>query len=291
MSQERCDLEAVFEASGDNGGTLGFNLIMSTTLPAVERPGLVAFWDFQESAGQARVSRGPHAYRLRESAGSVARVEGGVFGPFAADLKRGDYFFIPRAECPALNICGPGAQVSVVAWLQRHRKREVQCEAVAGMWHETSKRRQYGLFLDLRIHQAGDNVAGHVSATGGPTPGYPWCMDAAIGAGYLTYFDWHCAAFTYNGHFIRAWLDGRLETRVGFNPFAYPHGIFDGGPDGADFTVGGVHRSGEMGNWFVGHLGGLAVYSRGLEADEIAALAALLPVKPEPSPTKPPILV
>ena len=98
-------------------------------------------------------------------------------------------------------------------------------------------------------------------------------------------------SFTYDGNFIRAWLDGRLETRVGFNPFAYPHGIHDGGPDGADFTVGAVHRSGEMGNWFTGRLGGLAVYSRGLEAEEIAKLSDLLPVKPEPSPTKPPVLV
>lgn len=258
---------------------------------AVGLPGLVSFWDFQEPAGEARADLGANDYRLREGAGPVARVEGGVFGPYAAFLQPGDFFVIPRAECPALNLCGAAAQVSVVAWLQRHRKREVQCEAIAGMWHETAKQRQYGLFLDLRIHQAGDNVAGHVSASGGPTPGYPWCMDAAIGAGYLTYFDWHCVAFTYDGKFVRAWLDGRWEPRVGFNPFAYPHGIFEGGDSGADFTVGGVHRGGEMGNWFTGRLGGLAVYSRGLDAGEICALAGLLPHKPEPSPTKPPVLI
>lgn len=258
---------------------------------AVDLPGLVSFWDFQEPAGEARVDLGAHAYRLREAAGPVARVDGGVFGPYAAFLQRGDFFIIPRKECPALDLSGAGAQVSVVAWLQRHRKREVQCEAVAGMWNETAKQRQYGLFLDLRIHQAGDNVAGHVSATGGPTPGYPWCMDAAIGAGYLTYFDWHCVAFTYDGNFVRAWLDGRLEPRVGFNPFAYPYGISERGVAGADFTVGGVHRGGEMGNWFTGRLGGLAVYSRGLDAGEIGALADLLPEKPEPSPSKPPVLI
>ena len=264
---------------------------MDPSLTVLSIPDLVCFWDFQEDTGQSRIAKGPFAYPLKESAGPIARIEGGVFGPYAAQLERGDFFSIPRADCPALNMAGPRAQVSVVAWLQRHRKREVQCEAVAGMWNETARHRQYGLFLDLRIHQAGDNVCGHVSASGGPTPGYPWCMDAAIGAGYLTYFDWHCVAFTYDGNFIRAWLDGRLETRVGFNPFAYPHGIHDGGPDGADFTVGAVHRSGEMGNWFTGRLGGLAVYSRGLEAEEIAKLSDLLPVKPEPSPTKPPVLV
>ena len=266
---------------------------MSTSpLPsAVALPGLISFWDFQEPAGADRVARGPHAYKLREAAGRIARVDGGVFGAHATELRRGDYFVIPRAECPALDLCGPSAQVTVVAWLQRQRKREVQCEAVAGMWNESAKQRQYGLFLDLRIHQAGDNVAGHVSATGGPTPGYPWCMDAAIGAGYLTYFDWHCVAFTYDGNFIRAWQDGRLDPRVGFNPFAYPHGIHNAGPTGADFTVGAVHRGGEMGNWFVGRLGGLAVYSRALNANELLALTALLPEPPPISPTKPPVLV
>lgn len=254
-------------------------------------PGLVCFWDFQEPEGKARLSRGPHSYDLHEASGRVARVEGGVFGPYAAQLHRGDYFSIPRAECPALNICGPSARISVIAWLQRHRKREVQCEAIAGMWNETAKKRQYGLFLDLRIHQAGDNVAGHLSASGGPTPGYPWCMDAAIGAGYLTYFDWHCVGLTYDGNFVRAWLDGRFESRIGFNPFAYPHGIYDAGPSGADFTVGGVHRGGEMGNWFVGRLGGLAVFSRDLSAEEMAGLTSLLAERPEPSPTKPPVLI
>jgi hypothetical protein len=269
----------------------GYDTKTSQLSSVLNIPGLACFWDFQEPAGQARVSTGAHSYHLREAAGMVMRVEGGVFGAYSAQLNRGDYFSIPRAECPALDFCGPNARFSVVAWLQRHRKREVQCEAVAGMWNETAKQRQYGLFLDLRIHQAGDNVAGHVSATGGPTPGYPWCMDAAIGAGYLTYFDWHCVAFTYDGNYVRAWLDGQLETRVGFNPFAYPHGIYDGGASGADFTVGAVHRGGEMGNWFVGRLGGLAVFSRDLGSKEMAELTSLLPTWPEPSPTKPPVLI
>jgi hypothetical protein len=267
---------------------------MHKTDPVLELPGLLALWDFQEAPGSARVARGPHRYALREAAGPVARVapeEGAPFGPHAAELRAGQWLEIPRAECPALDLHGPRAQVSVVAWVQRHRKREVQCEAIAGMWNESRKRRQYGLFLDLRIHQAGDNVCGHVSATGGPTPGYPWCMDAAIGAGYLTYFDWHCVAMTYDGRIVRAWQDGRLETRVGFNPFAYPHGLYAGGADGADFTVGAVHRGGEMGNWFAGRLGGLAVFDRALGAEELAGLTKLLPGEPALSPTKPPVLV
>jgi hypothetical protein len=260
----------------------------------LDLPSLICFWDFQEPGGAGHLSQGPYRYALREAAGPVLWVEnaaGAPFGPRAAELKHGQYFSIPRAECPALDLHGPEAQVSVVAWIQRHRKREVQCEVIAGMWNETQKKRQYGLFLDLRIQQAGDNVSGHVSFSGGPTPGYPWAMDAAIGAGYITYFDWHCVAFTYDGSMVRAWLDGRLETRVGFNPFAYPHGLYNGGTEGADFTVGAVHRGGEMGNWFVGRIGGLAVFDRALDPEEMTKLTALLPQPPEASPTKPPVLV
>ena len=57
---------------------------------------------------------------------------------------------------------------------------------------------------------------------------------------------------------------GRLDERPGRNPYPYPGGIFDGGPAGADFTVGAVHRGVEMGNFFAGLLGGLAVYQRAL---------------------------
>lgn len=259
------------------------------SLPPI--PSLVCFWDFQEPAGSPRISRGACAYALREAAGPVARVDDGVFGPASAELKAGQWFGIPRAECPALDIHGSEAQVTVVAWLRRYRKREVQCEAIAGMWNETRRQRQYALFLDLRIHQAGDNVGGHVSATGGPTPGYPWCMDAAIGASYLTYFDWHCVAFSYDGKTVRAYLDGELDHRVGFNPYAYPGGLFDAGPAGADFTVGAVHRGGEMGNWFTGRIGGLAVFDRALSDAEQRTLSSLLPETPKPSPSKPPVLI
>lgn len=251
--------------------------------------GLLSFWDFQEPAGKLRIAHGSHPYALREANGPVTRVtpaEGAPFGPYAIELQRGQYLFIPRAECPALDLHGPNAQVTVVAWLQRFRKREVECEAVAGFWNETQRKRQYALFLDLRIHQGADNVGGHVSATGGPTAGQRWCMDAAIDGGCLTYFDWHCAAFTYDGAHVRGWLDGRLSPRDGFNPFAYPHGLFNAGFEGADFTVGAVHRAGEMGNWFVGRLGGLAVFDRALAAAELAVIGALLPGASSSLPTR-----
>lgn len=240
----------------------------------VDVPGLVSFWDFQQPAGEARLSQGPYRYALHEQAGPVQRIEGGIFGSYAARLGPGQWLSAPRAAVPALNLHGPQAQVTVVAWLKREQKSNPkECEAVAGMWLETGKCRQYCLFLNLRIFDSADQVCGHVSAIGGPTPGHPWCMDASIGQTPVPFDQWQCAAFTYDGQFARSYLNGRLDPRRDRNPYPYPGGLFAAGADGADFTVGAVHRSGQMGNFFQGALGGLAVFSRALNAQEMETLA------------------
>lgn len=238
-------------------------------------PGLVTFWDFQQKAGEPRVGKGRHAYVLEEMAGPVARTDEGVFGPHAAYLGPGKWLRVARANCPALNLHGAEAQVTVVAWLKRERKQLIpgQCEAVAGMWNETRARRQYCLFLNLRIFDSADQVCGHVSGVGGPTPGQRWCMDASIGATPVSMGVWCTAGFTYDGRVAKSYLNGKLDTREGRNPYVYELGLFDGGREGADFTVGAVDRSGEMGNWYQGAIGGLAVFSRALREEEMERLA------------------
>lgn len=239
-----------------------------------ELPGLVAFWDFQEPSGQSRRARGPHGYELQEMAGPVQRVEGGVCGPYAAELAVGQWMGICRGDCPALDIHGPDSQISLFAWLKRRRKPHIECEAVAGMWDETRRKRQYALFLDLRIRGSADQACGHVSGIGGPTPGHRYCMDAAIGQTGVACTDtWELVGFTYDGKNARLYRNGCLDARPGHNPYPYPGGLFDGGADGADFTVGAVHRGGEMGNWFTGFLGGLLVCSSVLSPQTVRALA------------------
>lgn len=76
----------------------------------LNQPNLISFWDFQEAPGQSRHAQGSHAYELAEGAGKISRVAGGVFGDYAAQLNPGDYFFIPRSECPALNLSGPAGR-------------------------------------------------------------------------------------------------------------------------------------------------------------------------------------
>jgi hypothetical protein len=244
-------------------------------------PNLVAFWTFQEPAGRDRVAiAGSEKFALQEMNGPIARVEGGVFGPYAARIKRGQWLMIPRDRVGTLDIHGPQAQVTVVAWIKRIEKPHWQ--AIAGVWGETQKTRQYCLFLNAPRGTKADEMVryplqnrihGHVSAVGGPTPGEPFCITYSSGATEIPLQKWVCVAMSYDGAFSRVFVDGKLDTLEQYNPFPYPDGLFDGGENGAPFTVGAVHRSNEWGNFFGGEIGGLAVYNRALSELEMTQIA------------------
>lgn len=234
-------------------------------------PGLIAFWDFQEQAGCERISKGPGEYRLKEMGESVERAADGFFGEYSAIMGEGKWFSISKKDGPKLDFHGNNTTFTVAAWIKRSWKEQKECQAIAGIWNETLLLRQYCLFIDLTIWDSDNQVCGHLSATGGPTPGCPHCMEAAIGNTVVTMDEWHLLAFTYDGHFARVYLDGKLDEREQLNPYEYPYAIFDGG-ELADFTVGAVSRHGEMGNWYCGLLGGLAIYDRALDEDEIALM-------------------
>jgi hypothetical protein len=255
-------------------------------------PNLVCFWDFQEAAGEMRVAQGPHAYALREGDKAVERIEDdeAPFGRYAACFDFDKWLYVPRRECPALGIGGPSAKVTVVAWIKREPSEYKGCQAIAGLWNEHGTR-QYCLFLNLGIWDSREQVGAHVSDVGGPTPGYKYCMSAAIGATPVLFDEWHCVAMTYDGLDAKAYLDGRLDVREpqgepGRNPFHFPGCLFDGGENGADFTVGSVLRPERVdedfqphgsvtANPYIGLLGGLAVYNRALTDEEIAGLTKL----------------
>ncbi len=233
--------------------------------------GLVCFWDFQEPAGENRIAKGACSYALREGGEPVPRAEEGIFGPYSADFQGKQWFEMSPDECPALNFSGKDVELTVMAWIKWRSSETTGCQAVAGIWNETMKKRQYCLFLDLRIWDSKHQVCGHVSAEGGPTPGFRYCMTSAIGS---TRVDdaWHLATFTYDGEHAKVYLDDQLDQRDQYNPFYYPDGLYDGGSERADFTVGAVDRSNEIGNFYNGLLGGLAVFNRALTAAEIARL-------------------
>lgn len=261
------------------------------TSQLLQLPGLIACWDFQKDNLK---SCGPTPIRLQFGGAPLEFVPEGVFGArslrFRAEgVLAANYLYASAAEAPALNIGGPDAQVTVIAWIKRESTGYGGCQFIAGVWNE-HHRRQYGLFLNLGIWDSSEQVGAHISSHGGPTPGHPYCMDVAIGATSVPAGSWQCVAITYDGHGARAYLDGRLDVREpqgepGRNPFHYPGGLLRGN---ADFTVGAVARparvesDGQGGfveagaliaNPFTGLLGGLAVFGRALADSELASLA------------------
>ena len=230
--------------------------------------GLICFWDFGKP--EPLTSKSNFQYTLKPH-GDIGFNEGR-----SICIEEGQYLSINRKDCPALNIYGKNAQVTVFAWIKRKPKSFVQCEAIAGMWDETRRKRQYCLFLNLRLFDSADQVCGHISSVGGATPGEKWCIDASIGNTPVALEEWTFVAFTYDAEYVKSYYNGKLDSRVLHNPYRYEGGIFDGEVGGSDFTVGAVHRLGEIGNDFVGEIAKLAVYDRALSDEEILEIFNLI---------------
>lgn len=241
-------------------------------------PDLVAFWTFEDAEGGSRRSVVNPFLELKENNGPFKAVEGGPFGN-AIKINQGQWLSIPRANIGPLNIHGPDAQVTVVTWI--HRNKISPWQAIAGVWDETRDKRQYCLFLnaskqtDFRTMtrtRSIDRFQGHVSAVGGRTPGQEACITYATSGQLVPLASWQSLAMTYDGKKVCLYLNGHLSEAEGMNPFPYPNGLFDGGEDGADFTVGMVNVAGKPGNFLGATMGGLAVFNRALEESEIKSL-------------------
>lgn len=264
---------------------------MPDTIPSTEAPhraaqhpldigGIVSFWDFQKAQKGGFRAEGPGDYLLRWRPSAPKRHHEGVFGP-AIVFRPGLWLECPRLQCPLLNFSGAHSQVTVVTWIKWTRA--PRCQFLAGMWDETNAARQYGLFLNLSgRYESEHNVHAHVSADGGPTRGDPCCLTYATGAQTLELHRWYTLAMVFDGHAAKVYVDGRLDAnprvdeRWGtLNPFQYPYPLYEGGREGADFTVGSVDSGGRMNNWFHGAMGGLAVYGRALPEEALRALHRL----------------
>ncbi len=247
------------------------------------KPGLVAFWDFRDEPGGARRSLGKAPLALQEMKGPIARVDDGPFG-HALQLKAGQWLRIPRAELGPLDLHGKQAQVSVIAWLKRERKESWQ--GIAGVWDESRGKRQYCLFVNggkrtdartMAREPCKDLFQGHVSDVGGATTGEDFCITYATSGTKVPFEGWQCLAMTYDAHEVRLYRNGRFDGSEGSNPFPHSGGLFDGGAEGAEFTVGSVSVKGKPSNFFAGLLGGVAVFERALTATEIADLSFVHP--------------
>jgi hypothetical protein len=176
--------------------------------------------------------------------------------------------------------------------------------------HDDTGTRQYALLMNMPTYGGPNKLVPHISSEGGVTrradgSAFPWCADYAATAHEVPTDTWCTVAFTYDGQFIRAYLNGALDTLAldavkhkrndpyftkegpggtdrGMNPYYHGRGIFrydaakhaatkPGG--GSDFTVGARYAVGKMlGEATIGRFGALAVFNRALSDPELKKL-------------------
>ncbi|MBL9122314.1 MAG: hypothetical protein JNG90_01690 [Planctomycetaceae bacterium] len=289
------------------------------TRAVLETPGLVAFWTFGEEAGQPRRSHGTRQlHPLAEVNGPIPRIAGGPYSGWAAELNGKQFFSIPYAQTGDLNICGPEAQVSLFA-VVRIVDLEVS-RTIAGMWsegagaHDDSGTRQYALLMNMPTYGGRNRLTPHISSEGGVTrradgTRFPWCVDYAVTQREVPTERWCTLAFTYDGQYIRAYIDGVLDVRQldpradrrtdpyfaqggpagtdrGMNPYFHGRGIYcfrerDRAAKprgGSDFVVGARYALGSTRQATKGRFAGLAVFARALSDAEIRQLHQLADV-------------
>ncbi len=290
---------------------------MRTAMEDVVRtPGLVAFWVFGETAGHVRQSIIASALLpLEEVGGPVTRVSGGPFSGFSAQFDGSHYFRIPRAKMGALDISGKDAKVSMFAVVKLDEISKWG-GTIAGIWSEgkgandDTGTRQYAMLYNMPTYCGARQLTPHISSEGGVSrradgSALPWCVDYAAPRSELPVGRWVTLGFTYDGKFIRAYMDGVMEERAmdpvkdkrtdryfttegpnggprGMNPYHHGRGIFrydpkqhaESKPKGpADFTVGARYAGGSMlGEALKGRMAGLAVFKRALTAEEMKRL-------------------
>jgi hypothetical protein len=248
--------------------------------------GLVALWDFKEEEGSSRVAYGKGEFPLSEVNGTIPRISDGPLSGYSAKFGNKAFLSLPNDKTGDLNIYGESQEITVMAWV----KWEGNTGFVGGMWNEYQDggKRQYGLFVSLPHYNGEDQVCGHISYSGKPTPPFPYSIDYSASKQTVKKNEWQFIALTYDGTLIKSYLNGVFEPRdpelikntKGFegypdgliqskNPYYFPDGM---GNNGSDFTVGSVLLSRGMGNFFVGQIGGLAVFNRALNEREINIL-------------------
>ena len=246
--------------------------------------GLIALWDFKEKEGQERKAYGKRKFPLAEMNGTLPRISEGPLSGYSAQFGTNAYLMLPNNKCKELNLYGEEQGVTVVAWVKWSGE---QTGFVGGMWNEYQDggKRQYGLFVSLPYYNGRNQVCGHISNTGKPTPPFPYSIDYSASTQEVPPNEWACIAFSFDGELIKSYLNGKFEPRepelinntMGFE--GYPEGLTQSknpysfkewmGDNGSDFTVGAVLLKSGMGNFFKGQIGGLAVFDRVLSEKEL----------------------
>ncbi len=252
---------------------------------------LIAFWDFRQAGPTFAPTIGrPGAGALRVVGGNPRKTANGPFGHALVFDGRSDALAVPVDQIGPLNVGASGDEVSVLAWVKR--KPSSSCHFIAGIWveNDNAPKRQYGLFVDLPAYGGADRACGHISRSGGPSPGLPFSRDYSASHRGVPFHEWHLIGFTYDGEQAISYLDGTSDffpeytepgppLGIGLtyskNPYRTPSGQDDAGLNNtpAEFTVGFVELTSGPGNHFAGSIGGVAVFDRALTDNQILGLA------------------
>lgn len=276
-------VQSAFSKQARNPNTELINFIKSID-------GFVALWDFKELPGNQRNAIGKGSFPLNEANGEIIRTAEGPVSGYSIKLDGNNYLTLPNNLTSQLNIYGPYKQVTVIAFVNWEGTSNA---FVGGMWNEYKDggKRQYGLFISLPHYNGANQVCGHISKTGKPTPPFPYSIDYSASKQKVPKDEWCCVGFTYDGENIKSFFNGIFEARTpelinhtsGFE--GYPEGIVQSknpyyfpdemGNNGSDFTVGAVLLKNGMGNFFKGYIGGLAVFDKALTEEEMERIYQL----------------
>ncbi len=247
---------------------------------------LVAYWDFSSEKCALQAKGCDETLKLQAKSEDVMPTFVEEEGHRSLYFDGGDYLYIPYDSTGSLNI-----RSNAVTMLARVKWTRGKIGFVAGMWDEYANggMRQYGMFISLPHYNGKNQVCGHISRTGRPTPPFPYSIDYSASAQEVPNGEWCTVAFSYDGEYIRSYFNGVCEPRepelilhtTGFegypealiqskNPYYFPDGI---GNNGSDFTVGAVFVKGKIGNHFRGNISWIALYNRALSNSEIAELS------------------
>jgi hypothetical protein len=253
-------------------GVLSQNLKLNHKL---ERS-LIAYWDFNAPVEGGWKSWNSKDYFLSFGDEEVGQVMDNDLNRKVAEFQERQWLTIPRDDLNDLNIYGEKATLTVIALVKKQSEKNWQ--AIAGVWDESRSKRQYFMFLnasskthqeDMKRYPSQGRLHGHISALGGKSHGEVAWISYASSKDPVPSHIWVWIALTYNGEEIRVFVNGKLQKDPQMNPFDYPDGVFNGGNDGADFTVGANSVANRMTNQFVGRMAFLGVFGEALTARDI----------------------
>ncbi|MCR5071213.1 MAG: hypothetical protein K6A62_04730 [Bacteroidales bacterium] len=189
------------------------------------------------------------------------------------------YMRIPNASVKNLDISKFGENVTIIALIQPN---VISNGFIAGMWQENNNnpQREYGLFIDLPTYGGGRRVIGHISKTGGASPGIPYSRDYSATGRSIVNNRTSCIGMTYDGHIIKSYLDGITDSYIDYhesslvydkNPYVFNWGLNK--VSTADFTVGANLLTSGMANFYNGYISKLIVIARCLDEMEMAEIA------------------